>query len=209
MFMLASFPCTKVFMANQQTGQHPLLPLINPSKSAWLRVTTTRKTDPTNALRRRALQRTARLTNVPRTKHTIHNAMLDMGEYLKQRPTEVGALHNQATNFLNVNRNREAKLLLEKALRLHADHVPSLIDMANVCVRLKKAEMGLQFANAAVSLAPHNCMAYNAVAAYLARLEKYGEAIKIQQQALFYGPNNPSVHRNMAALYRVQGKTIT
>ena len=108
--------------------------------------------------------------------------------------------------ILNVNRNREAKLLLEKALRLHADHVPSLIDMANVCVRLKKAEMGLQFANAAVSLAPHNCMAYNAVAACLARLEKYGEAIKIQQQALFYGPNNPSVHRNMAALYRVQGK---
>ena len=120
------FLCTKVFMANQQTGQHPLLPLINPSKSAWLRVTTTRKTDPINALRRRALQRTARLTNVPRTKHTIQNAMLDMGEYLKQRPTEVGALHNQATNFLNVNRNREAKLLLEKALRLHADHVPSL-----------------------------------------------------------------------------------
>ena len=70
----------------------------------------------------------------------------------------------------------------------------------------EKAEMGLQFANAAVSLAPHNCMAYNAVAACLARLEKYGEAIKIQQQALFYGPNNPSVHRNMAALYRVQGK---
>jgi pentatricopeptide repeat protein len=187
-------------------SQPPLLPLINPSKSLWLQVTTTRNTDPVTALRRRAIQRTRRLTNVPKTNHTVYNAMSDMGEYLRQRPHEVGALHNQATNYLTVNRNIEAKRLLEKALSINSSHVPSLIDMANVCVRLKKPDMGLQFANAAISLAPHNCMAYNCLASCLARLGKYGKAIKIQQQALFYGPKNPSVHRNIAALYRAQGK---
>ena len=49
-------------------------------------------------------------------------------------------------------------------------------------------------------------MAYNALASCLARMGKYGEALKIQHKALFYGPNNPSVHRNLAALYRAQGK---
>ena len=196
-------------MANNSpnnTNQPALLPLINPSKSLWLQFTTTRNTDPVTALRRRAIQRTRRLTAIPKTNNTVYNAMNDMGEYLTQRPQEVGALHNQATNFLTVNRNIEAKQLLEKALSLNSSHIPSLIDMANVCVRLKKADLGLQFANAAVSLAPHNCMAYNALASCLARMGKYGKALKIQHKALFYGPNNPSVHRNLAALYRAQGK---
>ena len=86
-------------------SQQPLLPLINPSKSPWLQVTTTRNTDPVTALRRRAIQRTKRLTNVPKTAHNVYNAMSDMSEYLTQRPYEVGALHNQATNYLTVTEN--------------------------------------------------------------------------------------------------------
>lgn len=173
----------------------------------WLITISDRKCDPVTALRRRATRRRQKLLAVPRdTSRGTYGAIDDLREVVAARPEEVGALHAQATLLLNVQRNLEAKALLERALKVDPTHALSLTDMANVLVRLKKPEMALKFASAAVSVAPHSASAYNAVAASLARQEKYGLALKACNKALFFEPHNASVHRNLAAIYAAQGK---
>ena len=182
----------------------------------WLRGASDRKCDPATALRRRATLRRKRLTaKLPETHRTssIQNSISDMSEYLQQRPEEVGALHTQATLLIHSNRIEDAKALLEKALRIDKTHVPSLIDLANVLIKMKKGATALKFASAAVSLSPHSSIAYQTVAAALARMEKYGPALKACKKALYYAEIHQneyqlaSVHKSIASLYLVQGKT--
>ena len=182
----------------------------------WLQCTSDRKCDPVTALRRRATLRRKRLTAKVPAKFqntSLESSMSDMAEYLQQRPHQVGALHTQATLMMRANRIKEAKVLLERALNIDRAHVPSLIDMANVLIKMKKGELALKFAAAAVSLSPHSSIAYQTVGAALARIEKYGPALKACRKALYYAEIShsdyqlASVHKSIAALHKIQGKT--
>ncbi len=102
-------------------------------------------------------------------------------------------------------RTDEALPFLEKAVALHPDHLPAVVNLALIYRQKKRQNDAERLLESALKINPQHFEANVNLMSVYRDLKKYDKAIAIGEQAITFYPNEAAVHWNLGNAYLMKG----